>query len=96
MNAAVIGWIIKLISGAVGGNLAGAAMQDKSLGTVGNTIAGLVGGGIGGAILQVFGFAQAGGLDLGTVLTQIASGGVGGAIVMVILAVFKGATATRA
>jgi uncharacterized membrane protein YeaQ/YmgE (transglycosylase-associated protein family) len=44
--------IIDLISGAIGGNAAGAAMPDKSLGTLGNTIAGLVGGGLGGQILQ--------------------------------------------
>ena len=36
--------IIQLISGAVGGNVAGAAMKEKSLGTVGNSIAGIVGG----------------------------------------------------
>ena len=30
--------IISLISGAVGGNIAGAALKDRSLGTVGNSI----------------------------------------------------------
>ena len=30
--------IVEAISGAVGGNVAGAAMKDKSLGTVGNSI----------------------------------------------------------
>ena len=44
--------IINLISGAAGGNAAGAAMPDKSLGTLGNSLAGLVGGGVAGAILQ--------------------------------------------
>ena len=39
--------IIQAVSGAVGGNVAGAAMKDKSLGPVGNSLAGLVGGGIG-------------------------------------------------
>ena len=31
--------IIGLISGAVGGNVAGAAMKENSLGTIGNSIA---------------------------------------------------------
>jgi len=43
------GLLVSLISGAVGGNVAGAAMQDKSLGTLGNSLAGIFGGGIGGA-----------------------------------------------
>ena len=44
--------IVSLVSGAVGGNAAGAVMKDKSLGTVGNSIAGVLGGGLGGAILD--------------------------------------------
>ena len=43
----VVSLLINLVSGAAGGNLAGAAMPDKSLGTLGNTVAGLVGGGPG-------------------------------------------------
>jgi uncharacterized membrane protein YeaQ/YmgE (transglycosylase-associated protein family) len=45
MNIASL--IIQLISGAVGGNVAGAAMKESSLGTLGNSIAGIVGGGLG-------------------------------------------------
>jgi uncharacterized membrane protein YeaQ/YmgE (transglycosylase-associated protein family) len=57
--------IIQLISGAVGGNVARAAMKEKSLGALGNSIAGLIGGGVGGTILQaVLGTAAAGGLGL--------------------------------
>jgi uncharacterized membrane protein YeaQ/YmgE (transglycosylase-associated protein family) len=48
----IIGWIISLISGIVGGNLAGSAMKEQSLGTLGNSIAGLVGGGLGGQLLR--------------------------------------------
>ena len=48
----IISLIIEAISGAVGGNVAGAAMKENSLGTVGNSIAGIVGGGVGGAILM--------------------------------------------
>ena len=50
MWGGVIGLIIQLISGAVGGNIAGAAMNQYSLGTVGNSIAGLIGGGVGAQI----------------------------------------------
>ena len=39
--------IIQLISGAIGGNVAGGVMKQHSLGTVGNSIAGILGGGIG-------------------------------------------------
>ena len=44
--------IVQLVSGAVGGNAAGALFKNISLGTLGNSIAGIVGGGIGGQILQ--------------------------------------------
>ena len=37
--------IIQLVAGAIGGNAAGKAMPNASLGGLGNTIAGLVGGG---------------------------------------------------
>jgi uncharacterized membrane protein YeaQ/YmgE (transglycosylase-associated protein family) len=53
--------IVEAVSGAVGANVAGAAMKEKSLWTIGNSIAGIVGGGIGGTILQaVMGSAAAG------------------------------------
>jgi len=44
--------IIEAVSGAVGGNVAGAALKEQSLGAIGNSIAGIVGGGVGGTILQ--------------------------------------------
>jgi len=34
--------IIQLVSGAVGGNVAGSAMKNQSLGPVGNSIAGII------------------------------------------------------
>ena len=51
----VIGWIISLISGIIGGNIAGSALKEQSLGTLGNSIAGLVGGGLGGQLLSALG-----------------------------------------
>ena len=43
--------IIQLVSGAVGGNLAGSLMKKFSLGTLGNSIVGILGGGLGGQLL---------------------------------------------
>jgi uncharacterized membrane protein YeaQ/YmgE (transglycosylase-associated protein family) len=82
--------LIQLISGVVGGNVAGMAMKDKSLGPIGNSIAGLVGGGVGGQILSaVLGMSAGDGMDIGSIASQIAGGGVGGAIVMAIVGVIK-------
>ena len=46
MWGGIIGLIIQLISGAVGGNIAGSALKQYNLGTLGNSIAGVIGGGI--------------------------------------------------
>ena len=89
--------IIDLISGAVGGNAAGAAMPDKSLGTLGNTITGLVGGGLGGQILQALLPALAGGgSDLGGILGNIAGSGIGGSLLMIAVSLLKNALASKA
>lgn len=84
--------IVEAVSGAVGGNVAGAAMKDKSLGTLGNSIAGIVGGGIGGTILQtIIGSAATGGggMDMQSILANVGGGGVGGAILMAIIGIIK-------
>ena len=73
--------IVEAVSGAVGGNVAGAAMKDKSLGTIGNSIAGIVGGGLGGTILQsVMGSAAAGGggMDMQSILANVAAAALAG------------------
>ena len=89
--------IIDLISGAIGGNAAGAAMPNKSLGTLGNTIAGIVGGGLGGQILQALLPAlSGGGSDLGGILSNIAGSGIGGGLLMVVVSLLKNALAARA
>lgn len=91
--------VIQLIVGAIGGNAAGKAMPDKSLGTLGNTIAGVVGGGLGGQILDaVLGggampadaAAAASSMDIGAIIQDIAGGGIGGAVLMVVVAIVKG------
>jgi uncharacterized membrane protein YeaQ/YmgE (transglycosylase-associated protein family) len=94
----IISLIIDAVSGAVGGNIAGAAMKEKSLGTAGNSIAGIVGGGLGGALLQsVMGGTATGAdsLDLSTILSNVASGGVGGAILMAVIGLIKSAMAKK-
>ena len=91
--------IISLISGALGGNAAGAVLKEKSLGTLGNSVAGILGGGIGGAILQALGIgsgASGGQMDIGAILSSVASGGVGGGILMTIVSWIKSAMAKRA
>jgi uncharacterized membrane protein YeaQ/YmgE (transglycosylase-associated protein family) len=94
----IISLIIQVISGAVGGNVAGAAMKESSLGTLGNSIAGIVGGGLGGTILHmVMGTAATGGggMDLQSILTNVGGGGVGGAILMAVVGIIKNKMAAK-
>lgn len=83
--------IISLVTGAVGGNVAGALLKKFSLGTVGNSLTGILGGGFGGWLLQQFGIAAApsGGMDLTSIIGSIASGGAGGGILMTIIGLIK-------
>jgi uncharacterized membrane protein YeaQ/YmgE (transglycosylase-associated protein family) len=85
--------LIQLLSGAAGGNLAGAVFKNLNLGTLGNSIAGIVGGGLGGQLLQYLSGAGAttGGLDFQSILSSVAGGGLGGTIVMAIVGWIKGA-----
>jgi uncharacterized membrane protein YeaQ/YmgE (transglycosylase-associated protein family) len=87
--------LIQLISGALGGNIAGSLLKNLSLGTLGNSIAGIVGGGVAGQILeQVFHTAVAGGaVDPVAIITQIVGGGVGGGILMAIVGAIRNAVA---
>src|SRR5215469_15070485 len=96
MWGGIIGLIIQLISGGVGGNIAGAALKQYDLGTLGNSIAGIVGGGVGAQIIGALlgggaegAGAGAGGLDIGSIIGLSASGGVGGGILMVIVGLIK-------
>ena len=86
--------IIQLVSGAVGGNLAGSVMKESSMGTLWNSVAGIAGGGLGGQILGMMGMAAASGdMSVSGILTSIASGGVGGGIVMAVIGMVKKAMA---
>jgi uncharacterized membrane protein YeaQ/YmgE (transglycosylase-associated protein family) len=81
--------IIQLISGAVGGNIAGSLMKNSSLGTLWNSVAGILGGGLGGSILSMIGLGTDGGMDLSGILGSVAGGGVGGGVVMAIIGIIK-------
>ncbi len=94
--------IIQLIAGALGGNVAGAALKNLSLGTLGNSIVGVLGGGLGGQILGMLGAggvaagtAAAGGMDIGSIIGSLASGGVGGGVLMAIVGVLKNVLAKK-
>jgi uncharacterized membrane protein YeaQ/YmgE (transglycosylase-associated protein family) len=49
----IVALVIQLISGAVGGNIAGAILKKYNLGPIGNSIVGLIGGGVGGQLLSL-------------------------------------------
>jgi len=88
--------IIQLVSGAVGGNLAGALMKKFSLGTLWNSVAGIIGGGLGGQLLGLLGIATTtGGVDLASIVGSIAGGGVGGGVLMAIIGFIKSAMAKK-
>ena len=83
--------IISLISGAVGGNVAGGLLKNFNLGVVGNSIAGIVGGGLGGQILSMVGAGGVaeGGTDISGIIGSIASGGVGGGVLLAIVGMVR-------
>jgi uncharacterized membrane protein YeaQ/YmgE (transglycosylase-associated protein family) len=86
----LVPFIIQLISGAVGGNIAGSLMKEFSLGTLMNSLVGIIGGGIGGQILGLLGVAtQSGGTDITSIIGSIAGGGIGGGVLMAIIGLIK-------
>lgn len=80
--------LIQLVSGAIGGNVAGAALKKYNLGTLGNSIAGILGGGIGGQLLAMLG-AGSGGTDIGSIVSSVAGGGLGGGVLMIVVGLIK-------
>lgn len=104
----IVNLIISLVSGAVGGNVAGAATSEKNLGPLFNTIAGLIGGGAGDWILKALGVlassqaatsaaapATGSEFDLGTLLANIAVSGVSGGALTGIVTLIKDALAKK-
>src|SRR5437899_9743032 len=99
MSATLVNLIIQIIAGALGGNGAGNALKDLSLGPLGNTIAGAIGGVGGGQILTALIpmlAGVAGGADIGAVIGQAVGGGVAGAIVTIIVGFIKSKMMGRA
>jgi len=92
----VLPLLIQLVSGAVGGNAAGAAMKKASLGTIGNSIAGILGGGIGGQLLGMLGAAPATtGMDMNSIVESVAGGGVGGGVLIALVGIIKNMLAKK-
>jgi hypothetical protein len=92
MSGMLINLFIQIVSGAIGGNVVGAASKDFSLGTLGNTIAGAIGGGVGGQVLAALipALSQStGSVDVGSLIGQVASGGVAGAALTGIVGMIK-------
>jgi uncharacterized membrane protein YeaQ/YmgE (transglycosylase-associated protein family) len=85
MEGPLVSWLISLVTGAIGGNVAGAILKNLSLGPLGNTLAGLVGGGIGGQLLTaVLGSGAPAGIG-----GNVAGSGVGGIVIMAIVGFIK-------
>lgn len=90
--------IIGLISGAVGGNVAGSLLKGSSLGTLWNSVAGIAGGGIGSSIIgmlspSVGAAAASGSMDPMSILSSVGGGLVGGGVVMSVIGFIKKAMA---
>ena len=83
--------LISLVSGAIGGNVAGKLFKGIDLGTLWNSVAGILGGGLGGQLLGMLGIdaGPSGSLDLMEILGSVASGGVGGGALLAIVSVVK-------
>ena len=80
-----MGIIISLLTGALGGNIAGALLKKFSMGTLWNSVIGILGGGLGGQLLGMIG------LDLPGIVGSIAGGTAGGGVLMAIIGIIKGA-----
>ena len=57
--SSIVPLLIQLVSGAVGGNIAGGLLKNLSLGKVINSVVGILGGGLGGMILKMLGISGA-------------------------------------
>ena len=78
-------WIVSLLLGAGGGNLAGYLLKGKSLGTLWNSVVGILGGGIGAFVLGLLGV----GGDSVEWLWTVVSSTIGGGALLWIVSLFK-------
>ncbi len=79
----IVALIVNLLIGAAGGNLAGMALKDKSLGLLWNSVVGILGGGIGYFVL---GFAGIGG---GNIIVQVLAALIGGGVLLFVVSLIK-------
>lgn len=94
----MIDLIMQLAGGALGGNAAGKAMKENSMGPMLNSIVGLVGG-FGGskllamvpALAGMLGGGGAEGMDIGAMLGGLVGGGVGGGVLTAVIGMVKNA-----
>lgn len=92
--------LVQLVSGAVGGNAAGAAMKKFDLSAAVRTIAGALGGVGGGQLAMVLGvleaiFGNAAGTTGGAIAGNAGAGVIGGAVVTAIVGLIKQAMANK-
>lgn len=89
----IVGLLINLVSGGIGGNVAGAALKDKSLGSIGNTIAGALGGTAGVWILNAVGVLNSFGItdfsSLAAVVGSIGASAASGGVITAIIGLIK-------
>ena len=87
--------IVQLVTGAIGGNVAGKLLPSLSLGSTGNSIVGILGGGMGGQILGALDIASGGGMSLMGILGSVASGGVGGGVLLTVIGIIRNALKSK-
>ena len=82
--------IISLLSGALGGNVAGKLLKNYSMGPLWNSVVGILGGGLGSQLLGMLGMDLGGAeMNLMNILGNVAEGGVGGGVLMTIIGLIK-------
>ena len=90
---ALIGYAVSLVSGAVGGNVAGGLMKSK-YGTAGRSVIGIIGGLLLSVVAGKMGMgiadpAAGGGLNVQTIVGNLVSGVAGGGILTAVLGMIK-------
>jgi len=78
-------WLVSLLLGAGGGNLAGYLLKGKSLGTLWNSVVGILGGGIGAFVLGLLNVGTGGAEWLWTIVSSL----IGGGALLWIVSLFK-------